>query len=144
MVDDGIGMDSEDALLCLEAHATSKIKDSADIDAILTLGFRGEALPSIASVSRFEMRTRPHDQTEGTYVLCNGGKIEACETTGCAPGTSITVRNLFFYMPARRKFLRTKQTEESHCYQRQQSFLIIVPVHRIFLILSSCSICHNR
>lgn len=114
VVDDGIGMDRDDALLCLERHATSKIRTGADLSAIHTLGFRGEALPSIASVSRFRLATRERDALAGTEVVVNGGKIEAVRDGGEAPGTQIEVRSLFFNLPARRKFLRTENTEAGH------------------------------
>ncbi len=114
VVDDGCGMDRDDALLCLERHATSKIRTGADLAAIHTLGFRGEALPSIASVSRFRLSTRERDALAGTEVLVNGGKIETVRDGGDAPGTQIEVRQLFYNLPARRKFLRTENTESSH------------------------------
>ena len=112
--DNGSGMDKDDALMCLEAHATSKIVDIHDLESISTFGFRGEALPSIASVSRFEINTRQQESIEGTKVICEGGTIKALEATGCPPGTSISVRNLFFNVPARKKFLRSNATEEAH------------------------------
>lgn len=114
VVDDGVGMDRDDALLCLERHATSKIRTGADLAAIHTLGFRGEALPSIASVSRFRLTTREHHALVGTEVLVNGGRIETVRDGGEAPGTQVEVRSLFFNLPARRKFLRTENTEASH------------------------------
>ena len=114
VVDDGSGMDRDDALLCLERHATSKIRTGADLAAIHTLGFRGEALPSIASVSRFRLATREHGALAGTEVVVNGGKIEHVRDAGEAEGTQIEVRSLFFNLPARRKFLRTENTEASH------------------------------
>ncbi len=114
VVDDGTGMDRDDALLCLERHATSKIRTGADLAAIHTLGFRGEALPSIASVSRFRLATRERDALAGTEVIVNGGKIESVRDGGDAPGTQIEVRSLFYNLPARRKFLRTENTEASH------------------------------
>ncbi len=117
VVDNGCGMDAEDAVLCLEAHATSKIRTTQDIDNIGTLGFRGEAIPSIASVSRFTLRTRRHNEDEGTEVTVNGGVINNVTSVGCAPGTSVTVRNLFYNMPARRKFLRAISTEEGHIHE---------------------------
>src|SRR5688572_3689197 len=101
VVDDGLGMDRDDALLCLERHATSKIRSGADLAAIHTLGFRGEALPSIASVSRFRLATREHAALAGTEVIVNGGKIETVRDGGEAPGTQIEVRSLFFNLPAR-------------------------------------------
>ena len=114
VIDDGSGMDRDDALLCLERHATSKIRTGADLAAIHTLGFRGEALPSIASVSRFRLATRERDALAGTEVLVSGGKIETVRDGGDAPGTQIEVRSLFYNLPARRKFLRTENTESSH------------------------------
>ena len=114
VVDDGSGMDRDDALLCLERHATSKIRTGHDLAAIHTLGFRGEALPSIASVSRFRLATRERDALAGTEVIVNAGKIESVRDGGDAPGTQIEVRSLFYNLPARRKFLRTENTESSH------------------------------
>ncbi len=114
VVDDGTGMDRDDALLCLERHATSKIRSGEDLAAISTLGFRGEALPSIASVSRFRLSTRERDALVGTEVLVQGGKVEAVRDGGDAPGTQIEVRSLFYNLPARRKFLRTETTEAHH------------------------------
>jgi DNA mismatch repair protein MutL len=114
VVDDGMGMDRDDALLCLERHATSKIRTGLDLAAISTLGFRGEALPSIASVSRFRLTTREHGALAGTDLGVNGGKIEYVRDGGDAPGTQIEVRSLFYNLPARRKFLRTENTESSH------------------------------
>lgn len=112
--DDGSGMDADDALLCLEPHATSKIATEKDIEKILTLGFRGEALPSIASISRFSIRTRRHSDREGTEVIVHGGKYISTAPAGCAPGTEIIVKDLFFNTPARKKFLRGQTTEERH------------------------------
>jgi DNA mismatch repair protein MutL len=116
VTDDGTGMSRDDALLCLERHATSKIQKAEDLAAIATMGFRGEALPSIASVSRFTLTTRERDggSPEGTQVVVNGGKIVEVKAAGSAPGTSIEVRQLFFNLPARRKFLRTEETEAAH------------------------------
>ena len=114
VTDNGIGMDRDDALLCLERHATSKIRTGTDLASIHTLGFRGEAIPSIASVSRFRLSTREHDALAGTEILVNGGRMETVRDGGDAPGTQVEVRSLFFNLPARRKFLRTESTEASH------------------------------
>ncbi len=116
VTDDGLGMSRDDALLCLERHATSKIQKAEDLAAIQTMGFRGEALPSIASVSRFTLTTREQasDSPEGTQVIINGGKILEVKAAGSAPGTILEVRQLFFNLPARRKFLRTEETESAH------------------------------
>jgi DNA mismatch repair protein MutL len=116
VTDDGAGMSRDDALLCLERHATSKIERAEDLNCIATLGFRGEALPSIASVSRFSLTTRERDSDspEGTQVIINGGKIVSVKACGSAPGASVEVRQLFFNLPARRKFLRAEETETGH------------------------------
>src|SRR5947199_8039972 len=104
-------MDRDDALLSLERHATSKIRSAADLQAVATLGFRGEALPSIASVSRFRLTTRQARAIAGTEIIVNGGKIEMVRDGGEAPGTQVEVRSLFYNLPARRKFLRAESTE---------------------------------
>src|SRR5450756_640514 len=116
VTDDGLGMSRDDALLCLERHATSKIQRAEDLAAIVTMGFRGEALPSIASVSRFTLTTRERDSNspEGTQVVINGGKIVEVKAAGSATGTTVEVRQLFFNLPARRKFMRTEETEAAH------------------------------
>jgi len=111
VIDDGCGMDRDDALLSLERHATSKIRSAADLEAIATLGFRGEALPSIASVARFRLTTRERDAVAGTEILVNGGKIDVVRDGGEAPGTQVEVRSIFYNMPGRRKFLRSENTE---------------------------------
>ena len=111
VIDDGCGMDRDDALLSLERHATSKIRSVADLEAVETLGFRGEALPSIASVSRFRLTTREPDAVAGTEMVVNGGKIDIVRDGGEAPGTQVEVRSLFYNVPARRKFLRAENTE---------------------------------
>src|SRR5258706_4948082 len=102
--DDGLGMSRGDALLCLERHATSKIRRAEDLAAIATMGFRGEALPSIASVSRFSLTTREResDSPEGTQIIVNGGKIVEVKAAGSPTGTSVEVRQLLFTLPARR------------------------------------------
>ncbi len=112
--DDGCGMDSDDALLCFEPHATSKIETDSDILHIATFGFRGEAMPSIASVSRMTLKTRKRDSREGVCVTVNAGKFGESVPAGCAPGTEITVRDLFYNVPARKKFLKSPATEERH------------------------------
>ena len=120
VVDDGHGMDRDDALLCLERHATSKIRTGADLAAIATLGFRGEAMPSIASVSRFRLATREPGALAGTEILVNGGRVETVRDGGDAPGTSVEARALFYNLPARRKFLRTEATEAAHVENQLQ------------------------
>jgi len=114
VTDNGCGMSKDDALLCLERHATSKLRDSDDLDRIASYGFRGEAIPSIASVSKFRLRTREHDAIAGTEIIIDGGKLRDVHEIGLAPGTQIEVRSLFYNLPARRKFLRTEPTEAAH------------------------------
>jgi DNA mismatch repair protein MutL len=114
VTDNGIGMMRDDAMLAFERHATSKIRSSDDLLTIATLGFRGEALPSIASISRLEMITRAQGEETGTCIEIAGGKILRIEDTGAPPGTSFTIRDLFYNTPARRKFLKAESTELSH------------------------------
>ena len=114
ITDNGCGMVRDDALLAFERHATSKIKDAEDLLSVSTLGFRGEALPSIASVSRLRLETQAPDEESGTVVEISGGKILRVEEAGLPLGTSITVRDLFFNTPARKKFLKAESTELSH------------------------------
>jgi DNA mismatch repair protein MutL len=111
--DNGSGMDKEDMLLALERHATSKITTFSELFSIKTLGFRGEALPSICSVSRVEIISRPADQLIGYRVKASGGVIESIDETGCPVGTIIEARDLYFNTPARRKFLKSERTETS-------------------------------
>src|SRR5882762_9266178 len=114
ITDDGCGMVRDDALLAFERHATSKLKNAEDLLSVATLGFRGEALPSIASVSRLHLETRAAEESSGTVVEINGGKIFKIEEAGLPVGTSITIRDLFFNTPARKKFLKAETTELSH------------------------------
>jgi DNA mismatch repair protein MutL len=116
VTDDGWGMSRDDALLSLERHATSKIQRAEDLASIATMGFRGEAVPSIASVSRFTLTTRERASTspEGSQIIVNSGTIAEVKAAGSAPGTSVEVRQLFYNLPARRKFLRTEETEAAH------------------------------
>jgi DNA mismatch repair protein MutL len=114
ITDNGCGMVRDDAMLAFERHATSKIKNAEDLLSVATLGFRGEALPSIASVSRLRLETRAAEEASGTVIEINGGKIARVEEAGLPAGTSITVRDLFFNTPARKKFLKSESTELSH------------------------------
>src|SRR5579862_3638149 len=114
ITDNGCGMVRDDAMLAFERHATSKLKNADDLLKVSTLGFRGEALPSIASVSRLHLETRSPESPSGTVIEINGGKIARVEEAGLPEGTSITVRDLFFNTPARKKFLKAESTELSH------------------------------
>jgi DNA mismatch repair protein MutL len=125
--DDGCGMSREDALLSLERHATSKLRTAGDLAAIMTLGFRGEAVPSIASVSRFRLVTREHEAVAGTEISVDGGKVRDVREAGCAPGTVIEAKALFFNMPARRKFLRAESTEAAHVEHQLRLHALAAP-----------------
>jgi DNA mismatch repair protein MutL len=125
--DDGHGMDAEDALLCLERHATSKIQSIHDLQKILSFGFRGEALPSIASVSRFTLRTRTQDALQGTEVIVDGGQLKDRREIGMPVGTVIEVAQLFHTVPVRRKFLKADKTESAHIVQVMRWFALAHP-----------------
>jgi DNA mismatch repair protein MutL len=127
VVDNGSGMSREDALLCLERHATSKLRTSEDLAGILTLGFRGEAIPSIASVSQFSLHTREPEAIAGTCIQVEGGTVTAVEDSGESPGTQMEVRNLFFNVPARRKFLKAESTEFAHIEQHLRTQALAHP-----------------
>lgn len=127
VVDNGSGMSEEDALLAFERHATSKISDIDDLDHILTLGFRGEALASIASVSRMEAKTCLKNETAGTLLKIDSGKITHREKTALEQGTIITVKNLFYNTPARRNFLRADNTETTHILKALKRFFLSHP-----------------
>src|SRR3979490_2162268 len=114
ITDNGCGMVRDDAMLAFERHATSKINNTEDLLSVATLGFRGEALPSIASVARLHLETRAQEESAGTVIEINGGKMIRVEEAGLPLGTSITVRDLFFNTPARKKFLKAESTELSH------------------------------
>src|SRR5260221_4633519 len=125
--DDGDGMSIEDAKLSTERHATSKISTLDDLSRIRSYGFRGEALPSIASVSRFALRTRRREDDAGTEVLIDGGGAPVVQPCGVAPGTTFEVRDLFFNVPARRKFLRSLATESAHVTEVAESAALAAP-----------------
>ena len=114
VTDNGKGISEDDVVIAFERHATSKIKRAEDLDSILTMGFRGEALASIASVSNVELQTKTADSTYGMYVSISGGNIQEVRQTGCNVGTSITIRDLFFNTPARYKFLKKDSTEAGY------------------------------
>lgn len=130
ITDDGCGMDRDDALLSLERHATSKLRQASDLNHILTLGFRGEAIPSIASVSRFRLITRERESLDGTEVQVHGGKIIDVRSAGCAAGTMIEIKQLFYNIPARRKFLKADSTEASHVEHEVRLHALAAPTVR--------------
>lgn len=135
VTDDGVGMSREDAALCIERHATSKIASFDDLVHVSTLGFRGEALPSIGSVSKMTIRTRPREDLEGTRVVVEGGEVLEVSSVGCPPGTTVEVDDLFYNVPARRKFLRARQTETSRIFEVCQRVALSHPELR--LVVSS-------
>lgn len=135
--DNGAGMSREDALIAIERHATSKISTVDDLETIQTFGFRGEALPSIASVSQFELLTRPPDAVEGTKITVEGGVVRPVQASGCSPGTHITVNNLFYNVPARLKFLKTDATELNHITNQVMWAALANPQ-------TQCSLSHNN
>jgi DNA mismatch repair protein MutL len=132
--DNGCGMSKDDALMSLERHATSKLVETADLDRLGTFGFRGEAVPSIASVSRFELRTRREEDSAGTEILVNGGKMVHVRECGLAPGTRIVVSHLFNSVPARRKFLKSDATESAHIIQTVRLYALACPQTAFTLI----------
>ena len=129
--DDGCGMSREDAALSIERHATSKIASFEDLERVSTLGFRGEALPSIASVSRMTITTRPKADVEGTRLVVEGGALKGIDPVGCPPGTTIEVADLFYNVPARKKFLRARQTETSRIFEVCQRVALSRPALRL-------------
>ncbi len=114
ITDDGVGMGRDDAMLAFERHATSKLREARDLFSIATLGFRGEALPSIGGISRLILETRSEDEPTGTKVEIAGGRMLQVDEAALPPGTTISVRDLFYNVPARRKFMRSEKTELSH------------------------------
>jgi DNA mismatch repair protein MutL len=125
--DDGIGMTRTDALNALQRHATSKIASDADLTRIATLGFRGEALPSIASVSRMDILTRAFEEDTGTHIVVEGGEVKAVEEVGAPIGTTVSVRDLFYNVPARLKFLKSVPTELGHIIETVTRYAFAYP-----------------
>ena len=125
--DDGMGMDADDARLALERHATSKLTRFSDLERLASYGFRGEALPSIASVSRLSLKSRPRDDEAGVEVIVEGGAAAVVRPAGLAPGTRVDVNDLFFNVPARRKFLRSSGTESGHVTETVESAALARP-----------------
>ena len=134
VTDDGHGMSKEDAALCLQRHATSKLVQVEDLFAIRQLGFRGEALPSIASVSQLSLTTRRADDVEGWMIGSEGGVEKALVSAGCAPGTEISVSNLFFNTPVRRKFLKSDETESGHVEHQVRLHALAFPEVRFTFV----------
>lgn len=127
VIDDGKGMSETDARLSFERHATSKIREAADLFALHTMGFRGEALASIAAVAQVELRTRTEEEELGTMLAVAGSKVESQEAVSCPKGSSFSVKNLFFNVPARRKFLKSNQTELSNILTEFERIVLVNP-----------------
>lgn len=133
VIDNGCGMSVTDARMCFERHATSKIRAAGDLFAIRTLGFRGEALASVASIAQVSLLTRKHDQELGSALIISGSAVESQETAACNPGTSFTVKNLFYNVPARRKFLKSNNAELKHIIYEFQRIALANPDVEFFL-----------
>ena len=127
IVDDGLGMTETDARMSFERHATSKIRTSDDLFRIRTMGFRGEALASIAAVAQIEMRTRRAEEELGTLIRIEGSDIKAQESISCLPGTNLLIKNLFFNVPARRNFLKSNSVEMRHIIDEFQRVALANP-----------------
>lgn len=127
IIDNGCGMTETDARMAFERHATSKIRNAHDLFAIRTMGFRGEALASIAAVAQVELKTRPHEQELGTKIEISGSKVETQEPVACQAGSNFLVKNLFFNVPARRRFLKTNATELRHIVSEFQRIALANP-----------------
>jgi DNA mismatch repair protein MutL len=140
--DNGAGMLRDDAMLAFERHATSKLRDVKDLLSISTLGFRGEALPSIASVSRLLLESRSPEEATGMSVEIAGGKMLRCEETALASGTTVTVRDLFYNVPARKKFLRSEQTELAHIASLVTHYSLAHPDKTFLLTTGSNELLH--
>lgn len=142
VTDDGCGMSRLDAELCLRRHATSKLRCAEDLFDIRQLGFRGEALPSIASVSRLNIRTRRAEDVEGTELVCEGGAAPLISSVGCAPGTEICMADLFYNTPVRRKFLKSEETESGHVEHQLRLHALAFPDLR-FVLVKDGSLCFD-
>jgi len=127
VADNGSGISAEDLEMAVESHATSKLRDSDDLFFVTTMGFRGEALPSIAAVSHLRIVTRLHDVAEGSQIEVRGADVSPVRAAGCPEGTTVEVRNLFFNVPARRKFLRTDTTELGHVTDQLTKMALAFP-----------------
>ncbi len=127
IIDDGSGMSETDARMSFERHATSKIRQSEDLFRIRTMGFRGEALASIAAIAQVEMRTRQADNELGTLIKIEGSEIKTQESVACLPGTNLCVKNLFYNVPARRNFLKSNSVEMRHILDEFQRIALAHP-----------------
>ena len=127
VIDNGCGMSPADALLCFQRHATSKIKKAEDLFAIRTMGFRGEAMASIAAIAQVELKTRRHEDELGTCIQIEASKVVGQEPVACSAGTSICIKNLFYNIPARRNFLKSNSVELKHIVDEFQRMALANP-----------------
>src|SRR5690606_31666516 len=127
VIDDGKGMSPTDARMAFERHATSKIKSADDLFSLTTMGFRGEALPSIAAISHVEVKCRREEDDLGTLIVINGSKLEKQEPVSCAVGCSISVKNIFYNVPARRKFLKSNEAERRNIFSEIERIVLVNP-----------------
>ena len=140
VIDNGSGMSDSDARLCFERHATSKIKKATDLFSIRTMGFRGEALASIAAISHVQMKTKGQESELGTEIIISASNVDSQETINCATGTNISVKNLFYNIPARRKFLKSNATELKHIIVEFQRIVLSHPEISFILIHNNSEI----
>ena len=142
VVDNGKGMSSTDARMAFERHATSKIKQAGDLFALTTMGFRGEALPSIAAIAHVEVKSRSAEDELGTLLVIAGSKVEKQEVVACAQGTSISVKNIFYNVPARRKFLKSNETERRNIFNELERVALVHPDIEFTLIENDIETLH--
>ncbi|MBK5194915.1 MAG: DNA mismatch repair endonuclease MutL [Proteiniphilum sp.] len=142
VIDDGKGMSATDARMAFERHATSKIKSVDDLFALTTMGFRGEALPSIAAISQVEVKSRREEDELGTLIVISGSKLEKQEIISSAAGTSISVKNIFFNVPARRKFLKSNETERRNIFTEIERIVLVNPDIEFTLIENDLETLH--
>ncbi|MCE5205513.1 MAG: DNA mismatch repair endonuclease MutL [Porphyromonadaceae bacterium] len=142
VIDDGKGMSGTDVRMAFERHATSKIKQAEDLFSLTTMGFRGEALPSIAAISQIEVKSRREEDELGTLIVINGSRLEKQELVSCAAGTSVSVKNIFFNVPARRKFLKSNETERRNIFSEIERIVLVNPQIEFTLIENDLETLH--
>lgn len=142
VIDNGKGMSATDLRMAFERHATSKIRSADDLFALSTMGFRGEALPSIAAISQVEVKSRRGEEELGSFLLISGSKLEKQEFLSCAAGTSIAVKNIFFNVPARRKFLKSNETERRNIFTEIERIVLVNPDIEFTLIENEIETLH--
>ncbi len=142
VVDNGCGMSDTDARMAFERHATSKIEQADDLFSLNTMGFRGEALASIAAVAQVDLRTMKHGEDIGTRIIISGSKVEEQNPEACAPGSNMMVKNLFFNVPARRKFLKKDSVELSNIMHEFERLALVNPSID-FTLISNDSVVHK-